>query len=104
MPGMEYGCPTPGCFSDQITYEPSMEQIEVGLYSLVQSSLLHFQALMNLSEHCEQTIVNNCTTSALTGYSWWTDRVGRNVTYWDGAKEPNAEGCACTDTNSCIHE
>jgi len=59
---------------------------------------------MDLSEHCEQTIVNNCTTSALTGYSWWTDRAGRNVTYWDGAKEPTAEGCACNDTNSCIHD
>jgi len=29
MPGMEYGCPTPGCFSDKITYEATMEQIEV---------------------------------------------------------------------------
>ena len=55
-----------------------------------------------MSEHCEQTIVNNCTTSALTGYSFWTARSGLNVTYWNGDKDYEAEGCACKDDNSCM--
>ena len=33
IPGT-FGCSSPGCFSDEITYKPSMEQIEVTQTSL----------------------------------------------------------------------
>ena len=37
------GCADPGCFVDEITYVPSMKQIEVKISSLVQSSSSFFR-------------------------------------------------------------
>jgi len=86
LPG-QIGCSTPGCFSDQITYPASMEQLE---------------ALIDLSENCEQSIVNNCNVNALTEFGWWEDRNGNNVTYWHGDKGENEVGCQCNDDETCI--
>jgi len=46
MPGQHDGCDEPGCYSDKIVYDATMEQIE---------------NLIEISENCEQSIINNCT-------------------------------------------
>ena len=42
------------------------------------------EALMSISEFCEQKVENNCTSNQLTGYSWWLDRNGNKFQYWHG--------------------
>ena len=37
----------------------------------------------------------------MTTYSWWVDRFGNNVTYWDGEKSVSATGCQCGEDGSC---
>ena len=32
----------------------------------------------------------------MTNYSWWHDRTGQIVTYWDGSHERSAFGCECS--------
>lgn len=71
------GCNDPGCFEDEITYHATMDQIE---------------ALISISEKCEQTIRHNCTFNMLTDYSWWNGRNGEKITYWHGDKDENDIG------------
>ena len=52
-----------------ISYEIEMDQIE---------------ALISVSESCEQRVENNCTLNQLTGYAWWLDRNGNKFQYWHG--------------------
>ena len=82
------------------------------------------EALITVSEFCEQEVVNNCTSNQLTGYSWWLDRNGNKYKYWHGDRNETAEGfsqiieifflrfflanieksskgCQCSLTNSC---
>ena len=37
----------------------------------------------------------------MTTYSWWVDRFGNNVTYWDGEKSVSSTGCQCGEDGSC---
>ena len=60
-----------------LSYEPEMDQIE---------------ALISVSEHCEQEIINNCTVNTLTGYAWWLDRNGDRYQYWHGDRDETALG------------
>ena len=59
------------------SYEISMEQIE---------------ALISVSESCEQRVENNCTTNQLTGFSWWLDRNGNKLQYWHGDGDESTLG------------
>ena len=68
------GCSEAGCFKDKITYHATIDQIE---------------ALISISEECEQTIRHNCTSNKLTDYSWWNGRNGEKISYWHGDKEEN---------------
>ena len=42
------------------------------------------EALISVSEFCEQKVENNCTSNQLTGFSWWLDRNGNKLQYWHG--------------------
>ena len=59
------------------SYDISMEQIE---------------ALISVSEFCEQRVENNCTTNQLTGFSWWLDRNGNQLQYWHGDGDESTLG------------
>ena len=37
----------------------------------------------------------------MTSYSWWVDRNGNKITYWNGAKSTNSKGCRCNDLGIC---
>ena len=50
------------------------------------------EALISVSEFCEQEVVNNCTSNQLTGYSWWLGRNGNKFKYWHGDRNETAEG------------
>ena len=80
MPGQHDGCSEPGCYSDTISYDATMEQIE---------------SLIQISANCEQSIVNNCTYNSLTDISWWLDRNGAQIGYWHGSYQEDAKGCYC---------
>ena len=59
------------------SYEPEMDQIE---------------ALISVSEYCEQEVINNCTSNSLTGFAWWLDRNGDKYQYWHGDRNDTAVG------------
>jgi hypothetical protein len=40
-------------------------------------------------------VVNNCTNSQLSGFSWWEDRNSNKIAYWDGSFDESTTGCAC---------
>ena len=71
-PGENDGCQERGCFVDAISYNATKYQIE---------------ALLYLSEKCEQQIKHFCSTNPLTNYAFWTDRHGREIAYWNGDKD-----------------
>ena len=81
------GCEEKGCFTDVITYNATKYQVE---------------ALLYLSEKCQQEITHFCSTNPLTNFAFWNDRHGREVAYWNGDKDVTATGCACSEDNSCI--
>ena len=58
-------------------------------------------ALIDISDNCYQEITHNCTANALTNFSWWVDRFGNNVTYWNGDRHIRAKGCQCRENGSC---
>ena len=60
-----------------LSYEPEMDQIE---------------ALISVSEYCEQEVINNCTSNSLTGFAWWLDRNGGKYQYWHGDRNETAVG------------
>ena len=61
VPGGSDGCGEPGCYTDNISYDVQMDQIE---------------ALISISEFCYQEVVNNCISNHLTNFAWWLDRNG----------------------------
>ena len=63
--------------------------------------MIQIEALIDMSETCEQSIVNNCTVNRLTEYGWWEDRNGKAVNYWHGDRNADATGCQCNDDLSC---
>jgi hypothetical protein len=75
------GCSQPGCFKDEVVYEAKMKEIV---------------KLMSISETCEQEIVNICTGNPLSSYSWWVDRNGNKMEYWDGSHPKGTKGCKCS--------
>ena len=50
------------------------------------------EALISVSEFCEQKVENNCTSNQLTGYSWWLDRNGNKLQYWHGTGDADTLG------------
>ena len=66
---------------DKITYANDLDQII---------------SLVSISESCEQVIINNCTNNILSHMSWWTDRNGNKLEYWDGNHPIGTEGCKCS--------
>ena len=60
-----------------LSYDVAMDQIE---------------ALISVSEFCEQKVENNCTSNQLTGFSWWLDRNGNKFQYWHGDGDENSSG------------
>lgn len=85
-PNQKDGCQDRGCFVDKITYSIDKAQVE---------------ALIYVSEQCEQEIQHTCYSNALTTYAFWHDRHGREIAYWNGDKTINETGCACYETNEC---
>ena len=64
-------------------------------------NLSFLKALIDISAQCFQKITHNCTSNGLTDYSWWVDRFGNKVTYWNGAKSATSQGCRCGDLGLC---
>ena len=59
-------------------------------------------ALMEISENCQQHMVNNCSNNILSDFGWWTDRDGNQIKYWDGNHPIGTEGCKCSlDGTGC---
>jgi len=59
-------------------------------------------ALIDISEICEQRIVNTCTNNMLSDVAWWTDRAGNKIEYWDGTHPIGTKGCKCSlDVTGC---
>ena len=108
-PNQPGGCDDRGCFVDQISYSATKDQLE---------------ALIYISEHCEQAIDHVCNTNPLSDVAFWVDRNGdegddptnfslpksgfetkffhhKTVEYWNGDKGLNETGCTCYETNSC---
>ena len=54
------------------------------------------QSLTEISAGCHQEIIHNCTNNVLTGLSWWNDRNGNKINYWDGSHSPETVGCRCS--------
>ena len=69
------------------SYEPEMDQIE---------------ALISVSEFCEQQVVNNCTSNPVTGFAWWLDRNGDKYQYWHGDRNQTALGPGLTDSTAWV--
>ena len=63
--------------------------------------IIDFQALKQLSAHCQQGISHNCSNNPLTGFSSWTGINQIRNQYWHGDHEANEIGCACLLNNSC---
>ena len=85
--GQYDGCSDPGCYEDKITYLNEMDQII---------------SLINISESCEQNIINDCTNNPMSDFSWWTDRNGNKMEYWDGNHPMGTKGCKCSlDGSGC---
>ena len=60
------------------------------------------EALIHISDTCQQYIMNNCSTNALTDFAFWTDRNGDELEYWNGQNETAyQQGCACGQEDSC---
>ena len=55
--------------------------------------MFQLEALMHISDSCEQEITHKCTGNALTNYAFWNDRHGREIKYWNGDKPETATGC-----------
>ena len=86
-PGQGDGCSDAGCYQDPITYDIEIYQIE---------------AIIEISQVCEQKIVNNCTGNTLTNMAWWEDKSGNKIEYWDGNHPIGTEGCKCSlDGTGC---
>jgi len=86
LPLSSDGCYERGCFEDVITYSASVKQME---------------ALIQISDTCEQYIKHNCSFNSLTDFAYWTDRNGIEQEYWNGNRLDGTRGCACSETNSC---
>ena len=76
-------CETPGCYKHNIVYTAPHDQM---------------QALIQLSENCEQTIRYDCLLAPLNddnlNYGYWNDKQGDPQYYWDGSH--NGEHvCSC---------
>ena len=50
------------------------------------------EALISVSEFCEQQVINNCTSNPVTGFAWWLDRNGDKYQYWHGDRNETALG------------
>ena len=79
--GQYDGCSTAGCYEDEILYENDLDEII---------------SLIEISESCEQNIINNCTGNVLSQMAWWNDRNGNKIEYWDGNHPTGTEGCKCS--------
>ena len=75
------GCSEPGCFIDEFKYNATLDQLE---------------QLTSISAECKQEIFHNCTMNKLTGFSWWTDRYGKEREYWHGSYGDGTVGCYCS--------
>nr|XP_039261533.1 contactin-associated protein-like 2 [Styela clava] len=83
-----YGCQDPGCFSHNITYNQTWEQI---------------QAVMWTSRSCQQYLSYECLGSMLfsyNDYAWWVSRDGEEQHYWAGA-DPGSNMCECGKKGTC---
>ena len=60
------------------------------------------EALISVSEFCEQQVVNNCTSNPVTGFAWWLDRNGDKYQYWHGARNETALGPGSTDSSGVL--
>merc|ERR1719481_439861 len=87
-------CQQDGCYSLNISYHIPMNQVE---------------ALISLSEHCEQEIKFQCKMAPLknvfmnVNYGWWEDQAGNRKYYFDGA-DPTKQVCGCHSDKTCIHQ
>nr|XP_039262069.1 uncharacterized protein LOC120338192 [Styela clava] len=82
------GCQDPGCFSHDVTYDQTWEQI---------------QAVMWTSRSCQQYLSYECLGSMMfsyNDYAWWVSRDGEEQHYWAGA-DPGSKMCECGKKGTC---
>jgi len=83
-------CDTEGCYNQTIDYGVPLSQIE---------------ALMALSESCEQSLIYGCFLAPLTdndiNYGGWFDRNSDPQYFFDG-DHPGEHTCSCGEDNSCL--
>ena len=60
-----------------------------------------FQALMNISEYCSQTVEHSCHHILLSGFSSWLGRDGEWNSYWHGDRKSDEFGCECASNKTC---
>ena len=92
IPGGSDGCADPGCYTDNIRYATLIDTELLKIFLSYDIEMEQIEALISVSEFCEQEVVNNCTSNQLTGYSWWLDRNGNKYKYWHGDRNETAEG------------
>jgi len=85
-------CKGEGCYTLQLEYTVPDTKIE---------------ALITMSEHCEQEILFECKMAPLKNtafgqfyYGWWVDRHGERQFYFDGDNEDD-HVCGCAKDKSC---
>ena len=97
IPGGSDGCADPGCYTDNIRFVVNAIKLcnEINFILTTFSydiTMEQIEAIISVSESCEQRIENNCTTNQLTGFSWWLDRNGNKLQYWHGDGDESTLG------------
>ena len=111
IPGGSDGCADPGCYTDNIRYAsycilkwvPAYLNPYLYLFSY-DVAMDQIEALISISEFCEQKVENNCTSNQLTGYSWWLDRNGNKFQYWHGVGSNTTLGRGSSRTALVLRE
>ncbi|XP_067373283.1 contactin-associated protein-like 5 [Channa argus] len=93
----------------------SMDPVRVQGSSLYKPHIMKFnysasakqlQAIITLSEQCQQKVLYNCRKSRLSNIKdgsplfWWLDREGERRDYWGGFV-PSAQRCSCRLEDNC---
>ena len=91
IPGGSDGCAAPGCYQANIRYA-QREDLRLKFIFSYNVAKDQLEALISVSESCEQTVQNNCTSNTLTGFAWWLDRNGNKMQYWHGEGDETTLG------------
>ena len=59
--------------------------------------------VINISATCEQSIMTECSHSALSNFGWWNDRNDQKREYWHGDFSDGKNGCKCAKDETGCH-